>query len=36
MASVRQRGKYWSARWRDVDGTSAEEGGLMGQFLVEA
>jgi len=28
MASVRQRGKYWSARWRDVDGTSAEEGGF--------
>ena len=29
MAYVRQRGKTFSARWRDVDGRDAEEGGFV-------
>jgi integrase len=28
MAYARQRGKYWSGRWRDTDGRLAEEGGF--------
>jgi hypothetical protein len=29
MAYARQRGKYWSGRWRDTDGRLAEEGGFL-------
>jgi integrase len=28
MAYARLRGKYWSGRWRDIDGRLAEEGGF--------